>query len=291
MNICDYTTIDAVRSDYLKSDATTRDDLLLDIIRAVSREIEHAANRKFYPRIETRTFDVPQRQWANRYYDQYYAGVNYPSPDLLLDDDCLSVTSVTNGDGSAVTAYKLYPLNASVKSRLRLLASAAQPWLADSSGDTEGAISVAGVWGHHEDYASAWQDTGATLAAQIATTTAATFTCTTGKLVAGNLVKIDSEYLYVSAVATSTSDTVTATRGVNGSTAAAHTTSAEIDRWTMSDIEMVARQAAAALFRLRTNPVGDTVTVDGQTFATPKDVSAWIRDQLNEGGHVRTGIG
>jgi hypothetical protein len=37
--------------------------------------------------------------------------------------------------------------------------------------------------------------------------------------------------------------------------------------------------------------VGDTVVIDGHSFSTPKDVSAWIDDQLRAGGHIRTGLG
>ncbi len=272
----DYTTVNAVRSTYLGSTATGQDGLLLDLIRSTSREIERVCNREFYPTVQTRYYDTPRIR-----------------RDILLDADLLSLTTFTNGDGTVFTAaqYQLYPLNESPKFKLVVLNSSSTVLQNTSSGDYEGALSIAGVWGYHPDYSNAWQDTLATLAAAISSTSTTTFTCTTGKLYAGDLIQIDTEYMYVSAVTTATSDTITVVRGVNGSTAATHLISTAISRWTMYDIEMVARTAVAAYFRLRSNTLGDTIRIGTDSFSTPKDVLQWMGKRLAGLGVIRVGLG
>ncbi len=261
----DYTTVYNCRSTYLGSAQSTDDTLILDIIRQVSREIDALTNRHFYPLIGTRYYDTPV------------------SRSIMLDDDLLEATTVTNGDTSIVSAsdYLLWPANVSPKDRIEYKPSKGI-WQLGGDGYPFQAVSIAGVWGFTRDYINAWQLTGATLSAAITTTSATTFTCTTGRLKAGDLILIDTEYLYVSAVTVSTSDTVTVVRGVNGSTAAAHLISTAIERWVyMAEITMLATQAVAAYYRLRSNPGMDsTVSIDGNSFATPQDVIAYMRRRL-----------
>lgn len=271
----DYTTVDAVRGTWLSSTETVRDTVIAELIRSVSREIDAIGCRSYFPRIETRYYDTPRGDM------------------LVLDDDLLSVTTLTNGSGGALTTgqYKLYPLNESAKDSIRIMQSSGHAWQADSGGDTYGAVSVEGVWGFHLRYGSAWLDTGATLAAAITTTSATSFTCTTGKLKAGNLIQVDTEWMHVSNVATAASDTVTVIRGVNGSTAATHLISTAISRYTFDEVEMVARLASAAYYRLRTNPVGDVVQVGDMTFNKPKDVGRYIWQRLSALEIIRENFG
>jgi hypothetical protein len=202
------------------------------------------------------------------------------------------MTTVTNGDGEAISAsdYKLQPYNRTPKYQIVLLPDG-MPWQIASGGYAEAAITLAGVWGYHREYATAWVSI-ATLAAAISSTSVTTFTCTTGVIKAGDLLKIDSEYIYAVSVATGANDTVTCVRGVNGSTAATHLINSVIYRWTISDeVEMLARQCAAAYYKLRTNPTMDTALIDGVTFVTPKDITAYMRHRLEQLGLLRIGIG
>lgn len=271
----DYTTLTDVRATYINSTATGRDTLFSSLIRSTSREIEQASNRKFYPRVETRYFDTPD------------AGLG----SLLFDDDLLALTTLTNGDGTAFTAsdYKLYPLNATPKQFVKVLASSSLRWQT-ASGDPEGAISVAGVWGFHDDYGSAWLDIAGVLAAAL-NSSATSFTCTTGTVRVGDLLKIDSEYLYASAVSTSSTDTVTCVRGVNGSTATSHLISAPLYRWYYPAITALATVAVVAYERLQNNPLAETISIDGYNFATPKDVTKYIQSRLGVLGLIRLGLG
>jgi len=275
MNYGEYATVSSVRSAYLDSTQSSDDALILKIVRQVSREISEITNRKFYPRIETHYFDTPI------------------GADLYLDDDLLEMTALTNGDGNtiAVSEYKLYPLNLTPKEKITLLATSGKIWSTAGDGSDNGAISLAGVWGCHDDYANAWQDTGAVLSAGI-TGTATSFTVGNGLVQAGQMLAIDDEYLYArTAVSGDTSDTITVIRGVNGSTAAAHESAAVVMAWQPGyEIEMLAAQAVAAYYRLRSNPGMETVMIDGAAFSTPKDVHAYMRKRLESLGLLRLGL-
>lgn len=270
---CEYTTVTEVRSRYMAATETAQDALLLDIIRATSRDIDAIGCRTYFPRHETRDYDAP--------------AVN-----LFLDDDLLEVVTLTNGQDGALTneEYKLYPLNENAKDSVKLLPSSGVSWSGDSNGDREGAVKIDGIWGFHTRYSSAWIDTDATITTSVsaAATTAAV---TTGKVNAGDLLRIGSEFAYVSAVAVSTADVLTLKRGVNGSTAALHVTGSELERWTYEEIAHLCATAAYAYYRLRVNPVGDTVQVGDMSFTTPKDIRAYITRGLGQLEVIRENFG
>ena len=263
------TTVNAVRSSYLAIVGTGDDTLMLDIIRSVSNDIAHAAHRAFSPRVETRYFDY------RRDVDGAY---------LYFDADLLDLTTLTNGDSTTISsaAYVFEPRNMYPRYALKLINSSGVYWTYNQ--DTENAISIAGVWGYHTDYGNAWQSVD-TLAAN-ATSNATSITTTGSALIKpGQLLKIDSEYLYASAVSTTTT---TVSRGANGSTAASHSNGATIYAWTPdAAIEQLAKEASAARFRMRENPIAETIVIDGQTFSTPKDIGAYIQNRLTAMGVIR----
>ena len=266
----EYATINDVLTNYIGDSNTGQNTLLLSLIRSISRDIDDAAGgRKFFPRVETRYFDTPGD-------DQ-----------LDFDDDLLAVTTFTNGDASAITAYNLRPYNETPYHSLRLKQTSGIAWLPDTDGNWERNLSVLGIWGWHRLYAHAWPDTTATLAAAITTTTATTFTCTTGIVKAGDLLKIDSEFIYASSVSVAGSDTVTCVRGVNGSTAATHVISSVLYRWWIPEINQLCVEAVVAKLRLKDNPVGESVRVGDGMFSTPKDINVYIRQRLHGLGVVR----
>ena len=272
---CEYTTVAKVKT-YKDTSLSSTDDLILAMIRQASREIEDITNRWFYPRIVAETYDTP-RMGAS----------------LRFTHDLLELTTLTNGDGTVITSadYKLYPLNSYPKSELMLLPKQ-YAWQLDAYGTPYGAISLAAICGYSDDYADAWVDTLATLSAAITIAGQTTVTVPTGLISVGDLLKIGSEYIYASGVAVSTTDTLTMVRGVNGSTAVAHLISTPIYRWNPgAEIEMLVRRAATAYTKLRSNPISETINVDGVTFSTPKDVVKWLDMQLKGMGLIRVGIG
>lgn len=113
---------------------TTTTDLVDDafigkLIAGASHYIDTYTGRTFYPRNETRKFDTER------------------TDTLYLDDDLLTVTSITNGASGALSAgtYVLLPTNLSPKHSIKLKSGA---WDVDASGDDEEAIAIAGTWGY-----------------------------------------------------------------------------------------------------------------------------------------------
>jgi hypothetical protein len=53
----------------------------------------------------------------------------------------------------------------------------------------------------------------------------------------------------------------------------------------MYEVRELAREGAAALYRLRGNPLAEAyVSADGAQFSTPKDVGIWLRKRVVELG-------
>lgn len=273
MTYGDYTTVGNVRTSYFSSSVTTRDDVIADLITSTSREMDAICNRHFVPLQATHYYDAPRQ-----------------SKFLYFDDDLIAITAMANGDGVAIAQadYRLYPLNSSPKNRLVMLMTSPTPFVA-ADGNYEGAITITGEWG--DCNSDVWQLAGATIATT-QTDTAATLIVTQNKIAAGDLLRVGSEYQYVTAVIPGATDTATVARAVNGSVAAAHNSGVATYRYVVApEIEMVCRMAVAAYFRVKDNPVGETITIEGSSFATPKDVLQWMQKRLQTLGVVRVGIG
>lgn len=282
---------------------TAGDPLLLSLIREVSADIDQMCNRTFAPYITTQYYDCysgsPWGGMNNLYYSGGKAGDVFQSRTggfayaryLRVDNnDLLELTGLTNGDGTtiALTDVLLYPANSYPKQELRLKQSSGIAWLPDSDGNVEQVIPLNGIFGYHTDYLNAWRSAG-TLATPL-TTTGTSYTFSSGAgLQGGMLLKIADEFAYVSDVA---STTATIERGVNGSTAAAHTTGTAVSYWQpIFTIQRVARMAVAANWNLRANPEGKQVSINGVTFQTPNSILQWCEHELEGAGLQRTGLG
>lgn len=267
-------TVTDVRSTYLAVAGTADDALMLTLIRSVCDDLARVAHRKFTPRV------------ATRYYDAVRDVLQTDARVLMLDDDLLAVTTLTNGDGVVVASdeYVFEPRNDSPRYAIRLLNSSGVVWTYTT--DPENAISNLATWGYHTNYADAWQATGNTVnGAHTSSTTSLAYTGS-ATMNAGSLYKIGSELLYH---ASASSTPLTVVRGVNGSTAAAMSGGETIYVWTSdAAVTQLARECAAALYRLRDNPLADTFTaLDGTVLQTPRDVTAYISKRANELGLVR----
>lgn len=115
---------------------STDDDAVIEkIIESASRYIDREAQKTFYVSAETRKFNVPRGRR------------------LMLDKGLLSVTALINGDGSIIpnTDYLLIPANEKPYFAIDLLGNSSVGWRSTASGNSEQAISVAGVWGESTD--------------------------------------------------------------------------------------------------------------------------------------------
>jgi hypothetical protein len=96
-----------------------------------SRLIDDFCGRWFYAYTGTRYFSLPD------------------DDTIWFDADLLTVTSLTNGDGTAIAAanFNLLPKNSSPKYALKTKPTANVIWTTDSSGESEFVLSIAGTWG------------------------------------------------------------------------------------------------------------------------------------------------
>lgn len=245
----------------------TEDTMLEQMIAASSRLIDGYCARSFYPRIVTQLYDVPD-----------------DSRMLFLNDDLLSLTTLTNGDLAVITAAD-YILETSGRTPywgIKLRDTSNLFWSYNSVGSCERVISVGGVWGYHEAYADAWVAVD-TLSAGINAAVTALPTTGSALLLRDNIIKIDDEIMNVSTVVTTTTNVTK--RGDNGSTAAAHLITAPIYAWQpFQDIQSACMDIVLGVYNKRFG-VGQetgvaTVTAAGVVI-TPDDMSAFAKGILS----------
>lgn len=116
----------------ISSTNTDDDSVIEDIIEAASRYIDAETARTFYARTETRYYSIP----GGRQLD--------------VDDDLLTITTLTNGDATtiAATEYNFIPKNVTPYRAIRLKDSSTDYWTFDSDGNSEYVISILGTWGY-----------------------------------------------------------------------------------------------------------------------------------------------
>lgn len=237
------------------------DDTVIEgLIDAASRYIDSAAGRRFFPRVETRYFSV------------------VPSPKLWLDDDLLEVITLTNGNGDAIAAasYNLLPRNEYPKYAVQLLPSSNVYWQQDSSSDGEYVIPLAGFWGYHEYYSTAWK--AITTVVEVGDLNAVDTTFTVADASAldktgSQLIKIDNELMTIAY--TVLADVTVDKRGDNGSTGAIHTNGSTVYLYQYpADITEACLEIVNGIYKRRTgeNVTASSILTAGGVLVTPRDV-------------------
>lgn len=128
-----YATLETFKA-YLSIPAAevTDDTLLRDLLERASKAIDNHCGRRFSANTETHYFEADMLSDTNT---------------LHMDDDLLSVTTLTNGDDAGTTIlpteYWLIPRNDSPKFAIRLKSDSTYRW----EWDTDGWVSVLGTWG------------------------------------------------------------------------------------------------------------------------------------------------
>jgi hypothetical protein len=282
----DYATLTQIRA-YLKLEATeTGDDTLLQtFITWANQQLD--AKRRGDVRLETRYYDYPIKAASQMgVYDvetwvqQMNAAGLLSQGRLLLDDDLLALISVTNGDGNALptTELVLEPANLYPKHILRTKRGSSYSWLMGTNGEREQVIAVTGWWGYHPDYGGAWINTDAVGNDPLAANGTSITVAASSRFQVGQMLKIESEFVLVTALASGTSLTVT--RGVNGTTAAAHVKNTVIYRYNaygnyaLAATRLVAwryRQKDANVFEKTTSFETGTTIIPA---ALPEDIKA-----------------
>lgn len=232
----------------LKARETADDERLLRHVKQATARVNQIMTGKstrqhFWPTIATRPI-LLDGDHVNSYLNTLLLGSDNP----LLEITALSA------DGTVVTANAAgYPSGESPIKQIRISSSGDRWYSYISQCDDPAYASITGVWGYHSDYANAWLAAD-TLSAAITTTTETTFTVANidgddlfgfeGRISAGCLVKIDSEYMLVTGVDI-LNNRATVRRGFQGSTAATHLISAAVSVWQTEEpiSRVVARQA------------------------------------------------
>ena len=187
---------------------STFDTELRKLLEAASRAADRLTNRRFYAESGTRYFRGDSRR-------------------LFFVDDVLSITSLKSdwdGDGTYEdsltenTDYYLHPLNRFPKSWAEMAS------LSNYSGFSTRprGVEVVGVFGYGNGRsATPYSATSITVTVGSATGTTLTLSAE-GTIAAGHTILVESEQMYISSVTSDGSKTATAVRGVNGTTATAH---------------------------------------------------------------------
>jgi hypothetical protein len=265
----DYCTLSQVRSALgLDAALTSQDDALCDHIREASRFIDRFTGRHFFPLTATRTYDYPGQPW-----------------ELQLRADLLSCTALTVA-GTAYTAttqYLLRPPDAFAYQWIEIVKGSGALFI--WSDTPQGCITVAGVWGWHDDYANAWEASGQT-SPTISSTTATTFAVTSAaNFSRRQTIKIDTELLLITGIA---STTLTVLRGIDGTTAATHTSGAAISIYRPpADIEHVALRLATWYHHLKDAPFEKTANASLGITTVPARAPADVLAQLGPFRRIR----
>ena len=204
---------------------------LSDIDAATAADLRHALQKAGHL-IETLT----QRRYCP-YIQSREAPVDPNTPsELILPDDLLQLTAIRRGDGSAIQLDEIRRVPDQPDLPASLLIATSDG--AGFSAGTDNPLSITGVWGWHDRWTRAWQDSGdsvrdASLSARatsISVDAADGLDAASGapRFQVGQLLRIDDEYLRLTAIDAS-SDELTVLRGVQGSEPAIHARGAGIE--------------------------------------------------------------
>ena len=239
---------------------TSFDAALVVLAESICRAIDDQCGRAFYPVTATRVFDGDG------------------SAKLWLKDDLLTVTTLKtddDGDGTyentlAVTDYWLWPDNKSPKRRIDI--NPEGDYASFPAGRRR--VQIAGIWGYSND-----TETVGTLGEDVDGTETVITMAANHTVVIGDTLYWSTEQAYVSGVST---NDLTVTRAVNGTTAATPSNGAAVTRqaYPSTIIQAVKMQIGRFWNEEKTGYAGSAANADvgGFTFST---LYPAIRDMLS----------
>ena len=241
---------------YLRITDTDGDLQLMRFCEQASRTWDAGTRRKFYPQVGVYYYDYP-----------YNPGV------LVLTDDLLEVTSFTTQNTAITLATGDYYLmcgtlyNVTPYDRIAMRIDGAWPTLSYNE-TPQCSNRIVGIWGYHEDWANAWQAVDTLAAGVTASATTLTVADVDGAGLDGRtprfkvqqIIKVGTEYMYVSAKVAGTTKSLTVQRGVNGSTAAIQAISAPVSVYKpMIDVAQKVQRLAAWLYGQKDQPYTERI--------------------------------
>ncbi len=257
-----------------KSDAkltdTTSDSFLTSALEFVSNRIETINGQWYEPRRDSLYFDA-----------SIYGRVSWGGKTLDLNMPLVELYGVTLGDATVMSLsdIRLYPRGQTPASQL-IITNNTYSFMALTDGDVpDQAIEVSGAWCYHTEYnRSAWSILS-TLSAGINTSVTTITPVSVASFSVGQLLRIDDEYLRVTAVGGST---LTVIRAINGTTAAAHDSADSI--YVFYPEPAIQRAALRwAAFLLARRAAYERVNYDGiNTTTFPPDMPDEVRNIMSE---------
>lgn len=221
------TEIKAAMPEAIRSVTTAYDNILSALAERISRLVDNYCQRVFFPRVATRYF-------------------NGSGTTELWIPDLLEITSVSysEDDGETYTALTSSDYYATVAGDFNSQQSYTQ-LIINVNSDTlsywptgQRSIKIVGVWAYAEDRDTVWEDSTDTVEDNPLTAAGTTITVNdddganqwgvTPRFAAGQVLRIESEILELTAKG---SNTLTVLRSRNGSTAAQHAQNTQIDIW------------------------------------------------------------
>jgi hypothetical protein len=261
----------------------TEDPIIADKVRLASRraDAQFRSRRPFFaPYSETRAWLVEGQR-----VDSFLRLFHFSDPLLALSSVVVGTTTLTVG--TTVEAWRRSPDRPFKAIRLM---NSSDDWYQYCNSDDPVLATIGGFWGYHPDWANAW-DSVDTVADNPLSAAATSLTVAdvdgadgwgfTPRISQGSLLRIEDEYLEVTATNTTT-NVATVIRGVNGTTAAAHVQTTAVEAFRVYDPvrRAVARQAAFLYARrgaYESSSVQDLTVVN-----FPNDLLAEFRDIMQE---------
>ena len=220
---------------------TAADEALMDAaLESASRQIDQYCGQWFYPWTQTRI------ETAHR------------SGCLLLEQGLLSLTSLSTDtalDGTfatvwAATDYQLGPPNAPLQNPPRpYWRIERRPLGVYGFPCYQSGVQIAGIWGTYDVHATATSQ----LAEALDASEVGVDVDDGEEFEVGQTILVDSEQMFVRAIAT---DTLTVTRAVNGTTAATHADNSPIEVYSYPLIGQACLLQASRLLNRRMAPFG-----------------------------------
>jgi hypothetical protein len=237
-------------------------------IHAVSQFISRYTDCVFVPYKDTRQY------FFNEIADNgdwlYLDG----GPTLVLGEDLLVLSAVTwNDELLSASYYREYPANEQPYSHIKFSGAGLPSWGSEFN-DT---IDVNGTWGYHDNTSQMYTQIDANVTINAIATS---LTVTSAALYRTyQYIKIEDELLQITA-RNETTHVLTVKRGVNGTTAAAHTTQAVSVFNPVEDIRLTATRLAAWAYNNR-NDLGTALTLtDGSSIKN--ELPAFVYETLDK---------
>ncbi|MBC8172183.1 MAG: hypothetical protein H7X77_10940 [Anaerolineae bacterium] len=208
-------------------------------LRAATAQLEQIAGRRF----------VPRRATLNHAFDQ--------PTELLLDDDLLELTSLTNGDGEAIDYADIELIGNGI---LHLRNGAM--FNTGSAGEVK-PIAVEGVWGWHDNWTEAWRLSGDMIDEVLSPAGTTTLPVqdadgsdpfgNTPRFRVGQLLRVSLEYISLLSINT-VSNTMGVIRSVQGTTVIGHEVGSSIFVYVLpAQVESLIVRWAAWLYKAPEN--------------------------------------